>query len=43
MDKCSEIGAILAEPKSSDENTFVASLMEKDIWIGLNDRKSEAT
>ena len=43
MDKCSEMGAILAEPKSSDENTFVASLMEKSIWIGLNDRKSEAT
>ena len=43
-DKCLEMDGILAEPKSSIENTAVASLItDQFVWIGLNDQKIEAT
>ena len=43
--KCSEMGAILAEPRSSGENNALVSFMKptsEDFWIGLNDKNSES-
>ena len=43
---CTDMGAILAEPRSSSENEAIISVMEpisKRFWIGINDINLEKT